>query len=130
MNPELEEQLELERLIEEQEKDDSNVIYGEKGHEHDVSIDGLENHLVQNEDGEPEVLSPPHPVPSGMGPTGHGAPRGRVKGTILIGSAAYHGTLAGYTKHRCRCERCTIAHRDYKRVQMRNLRARKREATS
>ena len=108
MNPELEEQLELERLIAEQEKDDSTVVFGEKGHEHDVSIEGMENALTVDGDGEVVVSLP------------------RERGSILVGAAIWHGTRAGYTKHLCRCDRCKKANAEY----IAEYRAKKREATT
>lgn len=111
MNPELEEQLELDRLIAEQQKDDSSVVFGEQGHEHDVSIEGMEN-AITVEDGEVVVSLP------------------RERGTVLTGSASYHGTVAGYTKQKCRCEKCRAAQRNYMREYMRASRAKKREAAS
>lgn len=112
MNPELEEQLELERLIAEQEKDDSQVVYGEKGHEHDVSIEGMENAISVDEDGEVTIDLP------------------RERGSILTGAATWHGTVAGYTKQGCRCPKCRKAQRDYMREYQRAARARKREEAS
>lgn len=108
MNPELEEQLELERLIAEQEKDDSTVVFGEKGHEHDVSIEGMENALTVDGDGEVVVSLP------------------RERGSILVGAATWHGTRAGYTKHGCKCIPCTEANTKY----IAAYRARKKQGAS
>ena len=33
-----------------------------------------------------------------------------MKGSVLNGGAAYHGTEDGYVNHRCRCKRCRTAH--------------------
>ena len=106
MNPELEEQLELDRLIEEQEKDDSSTyVSPERGHENDVDIDGLENSLTT--DGEGEVVS--FIVPE--------------KGAVLCGGASYHGTLYGARRLKCKCVRCKAAAAQYQR----ELRAKKKE---
>lgn len=121
MNPELEEQLELERLIAEQEKDDHAVeMSHEPGHREDVSFDGLDSAMYvtdtyfEGTKDEHSSFEDAIPLP-------------KEKGTVLVGSAPYHGTLAGYVKQECRCERCSAAHRDYKREYMRSYRARKRE---
>jgi hypothetical protein len=39
----------------------------------------------------------------------------------------WHGTLGGYTNHRCRCPECTVANRDYN-AKKRASYAEKREA--
>lgn len=106
MNPELEEQLELERLIAEQERDDTHVEFSrEEGHREDVTIDGLENAL--SVDGEGEVAVRLH----------------RARGEVLVGTASWHGTVAGRRKHGCKCRRCQAAAAEYQR----GLRARKRQ---
>lgn len=108
MNPELEEQLELDRLIADQQKDDSSVVFGEQGHEHDVSIEGMENAITVDEDGEVTVSLP------------------RERGAVLSGSANWHGTLTGARKHRCTCDRCRKAGREYQAA----YRARKKQEAS
>lgn len=35
----------------------------------------------------------------------------------------WHGTLGGYTNHRCRCDKCRAAWRAYMRKYMRDRRA-------
>jgi hypothetical protein len=103
---ELEEQRELDILIEEQEKDDTSVIYSpEPGHRDDVSIHGMDNTLAVDEDGELLDL------------TEH------ERGTVLVGNASWHGTIAGYTKHGCRKLCCRDVWATYQRA----YRARKRE---
>jgi hypothetical protein len=102
---ELEERRQLDRLIEEQEKDDSGVIYPEASDQ--VSLSGLENSLAVDEDGELIDLRP------------------RDRGTVLVGGADWHGTIYGYARRKCKCLRCRGAKRDYEAER----RAKQKEAT-
>lgn len=92
---ELEEHRELDRLIEEQQRDDSGVVFPE--HSDTVSLDGLENHLAV-EDGELIDMRP------------------RERGSILVGGASWHGTIGGYNNHKCKCARCRAAIKEYRRL--------------
>lgn len=40
-----------------------------------------------------------------------------------------HGTLGGYTNHKCRCDKCLEAHRDYQREYMARNEHQRRLAT-
>ena len=119
---ELEERRELDRLIAEQEKDDSTVILPERGHESDIDIGvftdsfsvtdvyfaGSEDQHPSDEDAEPVIDLP------------------RQKGAVLVGGASWHGTLDGYNNHKCHCDRCKAAYSEWKR----QYRARKKQEAS
>lgn len=99
---EAERQAELERLIEEQRRDDTHIVYpdgrlqipldapfinGSDG----SGFDGFSNLVGVDDEG--EVIS---------------FIRER-RGSVLNGDAIYHGTAGGYGNHGCRCPRCKKA---------------------
>lgn len=103
---ELEEHRELDRLIAEQEADDTlSILHDEAGHRDDITVEGLDNILAQDENGELVTFFP------------------RERATVLVGGASHHGTLAGYTKHGCRKPCC----KDVWNAYMRDYRARKKQ---
>lgn len=120
MNPELEEQLELERLIAEQEKDDSGVEFNhESGHRDDVSLEAVgdsayvvDTYFAGTEDEHSSYDEEIRPAIE--------------RGSVLSGSASWHGTITGYRKHGCRCVRCKEA----QRVHQSEWRRKKRETAA
>lgn len=93
---------ELEQLIEEQQADDTEVVKPEFRGQVPFT-DGISNRIGMWQDGEIESFESRPP-----------------KGTLLIGTAAYHGTYAGYTRNGCRCKPCTAANTEYRRQRRRN----------
>jgi hypothetical protein len=104
---ELEEHQALDRLIAEQEADDTSVVFGESGHENDITIHGLEDRLTTDDEGEAVYLAP------------------RERGTILTGTATWHGTIYGYKRKLCKCARCTAANAKH----IADYRAKKKQAS-
>ena len=89
---ELQERAEIDRLVEEQRKDDTNFISPEFTTLDTVPIETLEDFLAIGPEGELVRFNQ------------------REKGTVLVGTAAYHGTASGYVHHKCKCVRCKSAH--------------------
>lgn len=89
---ELQERDEINRLVEEQRKDDTNLVQTEFSGLNTVPIETLADSLAVTPDG-------------GIVMFGQ-----REKGTVLVGSAPYHGTISGYVNHKCKCVRCKGAH--------------------
>ena len=98
----MEQQSELDRLIVEQRQDDTDTIRLEFP-EQVPFTDGLANCIGIDTDGE-IVTNWPRPP----------------RGTLLVGSAAWHGTYYGYIRKECRCEPCTSAKREYTRLRRQN----------
>lgn len=85
---------ELDRLIAEQNRDDTDTISPEFRNQVPLTS-GLAN-CVGYEDGQIVTFYPRPP-----------------KGTLLIGTATYHGTRSGYKNHGCRCAPCKGANAAY-----------------
>lgn len=102
---ELQERAEIDRLVEEQRKDDTSFISTEFPVD-TVPIETLVDSLSLTEDGEIAYVG------------------SREKGTILIGTAPWHGTTSGYVNHKCRCQPCKTA----QATRVRKQRARRRAA--
>lgn len=85
----------LEQLIAEQQADDTSVVKPEWP-EQVPFTDGLANCIGMESDGE-IVTNWPRPP----------------RGTLLVGTAEWHGTYYGYTRMGCRKECCRAAKRDY-----------------
>lgn len=83
-------QVELSELIAEQKADDTHQIMPEFSGS--VPLDSIEEHLGVTPDGERADFLP------------------RQRGTVLSGTASWHGTNHGYTRQKCRCSRCRAAH--------------------
>ena len=98
---ELQERAEIDRLVEEQHRDDTDYITPE--FREMVPFDeGLQNCVGKSPDGEVEWYD-------------HRA-LGRIqRGAVLIGGASWHGTFGGYTNHKCRCQRCKGANAAHQR---------------
>jgi len=92
---ELQERAEIDRLVEEQQRDDRDYIAPE--FRDTVPIDELDNLLGVSPDG------------------GIVSFEKHEKGSVLTGSAVYHGTFGGYTNHKCRCVRCRYANAEHQR---------------
>lgn len=107
---ELQERAEIDRLVEEQLRDDTYQIAPEVRDM--VPFDeGLHNRIGVTLEGEIEWFD-------------HVA-LGRVQhGKVLVGTASWHGTFGGYTNHKCRCCKCKGANATHQR----KVRAAKREA--
>lgn len=90
---------ELEALIAEQRSDDTDVIKPEFP-EQVPFTSGLANCIGTDEDGEIVACWPRPP-----------------KGTLLVGTAIWHGTYYGYKRKKCRCQPCTGANREVARRQ-------------
>lgn len=89
---------ELARLVAEQEADDTPMCAPERAGDTSFQANpGLANMLAYDEAGEP-ISFVKH-----------------EKGTILVGGADWHGTTGGYNNHKCRCDRCTQAFKEYRR---------------
>jgi hypothetical protein len=85
---EVQERAEIERLFEEQLKDDTSFVSPEFNTLDTIPIETLVDSLAVAPDGEIVMFGQ------------------KEKGTVLIGSAAYHGTVSGYVNHKCKCDRC------------------------
>lgn len=101
----MEAQSELERLIEEQERDCSDTIRPEF-YEQVPLTEGIANCIGMEMDGEIVSRLPRPP-----------------RGTLLVGSAPWHGTRGGYENHKCRCDKC----RDANATRSRQVRQRRRK---
>lgn len=86
---------ELDRLTADQERDDTQTIKPEFI-EQVPFTDGLANCIGVDEEGQ-IVTNWPRPP----------------KGTLLVGTAAWHGTYGGYKNYKCRCVPCRRANKDY-----------------
>ena len=95
-------QAELEQLVAEQEQDDTGRVKPEFPWQVPFT-DGLANCVGIDMNGEIETHWPRPP-----------------KGTLLVGTASWHGTRGGYNNHKCRCEPCTTAHKQYRRKRRQN----------
>jgi hypothetical protein len=84
------ESAELSELISEQKADDTHQVMPE--FPGSVPLDSIEEHLGVTPDGQRADFLP------------------RQRGTVLSGTASWHGTNHGYTRQRCRCVRCKGAH--------------------
>lgn len=100
---ELEERRQLDALIAEQDKDDTDRVVPE--HRDTISLDAASDYIGKELDGEVITFFP------------------RQRGSVLIGTASYHGTPAGYTNHGCRCARCHSAKMEQQREYRRKKRA-------
>ena len=85
---------ELDSLIAAQQHDDTETIRPEFPWQVPFT-NGIANCIGVDMDGEIETHWPRPP-----------------KGTLLTGSAPWHGTDGGYTRNQCRCQPCTKAHAD------------------
>lgn len=106
---ELQERAEIDRLVDEQLKDDTYFIPTEFPVD-TVPIESLSETLAQTEDGEIIHLA------------------SREKGTVLVGTAPYHGTVSGYVNHKCKCGRCKGAQAARVRRQRLQRKAKKDQA--
>jgi hypothetical protein len=102
---ELQERAEIDRLLEEQRKDDTSFVSPEFNTLDTVPIETLADALAVGPDGEIVMFGQ------------------KEKGSVLTGAAAYHGTASGYRHHKCRCERCKAA----KAASVRGERLRRKE---
>ena len=93
---------ELDRLVAEQKQDDTDTIKREF-HGQVPFTNGIANCIGMDTDGEIVTFFARPP-----------------KGTLLVGTAAWHGTRNGYTNHKCRCEPCTEANTDYFQARRQN----------
>jgi hypothetical protein len=84
---EVQERAEIDRLVDEQQRDDTTFISTEFPVD-TVPIETLADSLAEMPDGEIAYLGK------------------HEKGTVLIGGATYHGTASGYVNHKCRCVPC------------------------
>ena len=91
---ELQERAEIDRLVEEQQRDDRDYIAPE--FPNTIPLDSIVDHLG-TQDGEIVFVG------------------SSERGSVLIGSASWHGTLAGYAKQKCRCRPCRDAKAAYER---------------
>lgn len=87
---------ELERLIAEQAADGASFTVKPEFREQVPFTDGIANLVGMQPDGEIVSFEPRPP-----------------KGTLLVGTATWHGTYGGYKNHRCRCEPCRGANAEY-----------------
>lgn len=88
----MEPQTELERLIAEQKADDTYSVKSE--FRNTIPLEDIDSLLGMEPDGE-IVSFERHP-----------------KGSVLVGTASWHGTSGGYTRNGCRCPACTQANTD------------------
>ena len=95
---ELQERAEIDRLVEEQQRDDTDYQAPEFASV--IPLDSIEDQLGVQED---EIVF--------VGK--------RERGSVLIGGATWHGTLAGYAKQKCRCRPCKDAKATYERKRYR-----------
>lgn len=110
---------ELERLIAEQQDDDTYFVRPEP---QSVSLDAVEEYVGGNDtyfagtkDEHYSFGDEDNGVHSFLEPQ---------KGDVLVSGASWHGTTHGYTRKRCRCMKCTEAQKLY----LREFRARRRES--
>jgi len=101
---ELQERAEIDRLVEEQLKDDTDFI--EPQFPNTVSTDVLDDLLGITGDG--EVISF----------------KRAERGSILTGAASWHGSTSGYVNHKCRCRPC----KDAQAARIRKQRERRKAA--
>lgn len=87
---------ELDLLIAEQEADDTHIVRPEFREQIPLT-EGLSNCI--GVDGGEIVTNLPRPA----------------RGSLLIGTATWHGTNGGYQNHKCRCVPCKSAHADVQR---------------
>ena len=83
---------ELDRLVAEQQQDDTGVIKPEFPGTQVPLTETLANHIGMDADGEIVTFFPRPP-----------------KGVLLTGTAKWHGTYGGYKRYGCRCEPCRAA---------------------
>ena len=93
---------ELEELMEAQRADDTHTITPEFRDQVPLT-EGIANRIGMEPDG--EIVSYEARPP---------------RGTLLVGTASWHGTYGGYTRRACRCEPCTKANSDYRRQRREN----------
>lgn len=101
---------ELERLIAEQEADDTDFVRPEP---QAVSLEAVGEYIGGND----TYFSGAEDEHYSFGDEGNGIysflePQ---KGDVLVGGASWHGTRHGYTRKRCRCQRCSEANNLYHR---------------
>ena len=91
----MEAQTELDQLIAEQQQDDTDTIKREFRGQVPFT-NGIANCIGMDTDGEIVTYWPRPP-----------------KGTLLVGTAPWHGTYGGYKNHKCRCIPCKAANAEY-----------------
>lgn len=108
---ELQERAEIDRLIEEQQRDDASPYLIPERREM-VRLDALDD-FVGVEGGEIVTFEP-----------GRRGNSPNERGRILTGTATWHGTTSGYVNHKCRCRPC----KDAQAARVRKQRARRKAA--
>lgn len=98
----METQSELDRLMAEQRQDDTGTIKPEFRGQVPFTR-GIANCIGIDTDGEIVTYWPRPP-----------------KGTLLVGSAPWHGTYGGYKNHKCRCVPCRAANAERARYRRQN----------
>lgn len=112
---------ELERLIAEQEADDTDFVRPEL---QAVSLEAVGEYIGGND----TYFSGTEDEHYSFGDEDNGIysflePQ---KGDVLVGGASWHGTFHGYTRRRCRCKPCTEANK----IHQREVRKKRRSASA
>jgi len=91
---ELQERAEIDRLLEEQQRDDRD--YQAPEFPNTIPLDSVEDRLG-TQDGEIVFA------------------RSNERGSVLVAGATWHGTLFGYRRQKCKCQECKDAASTYQR---------------